>query len=174
MASSNHIVDHNGDGSVPCFDHSSVDECFDAWSVMFREHSALSLRRYHSDGDMAKFVLSKEKLQSLSKECSAAVQHTRVAKLHSMKRKKSTKTNRKVKPGKVVEITLSDDSAPHDGAVFSDVDVANSEAMNVMRTLFMKNLSQDGQYVVAGHDNDNLRNLEVMRSLYNASTGKDN
>ena len=60
MASSNHFVDHNGYGSVPCFDHSSVDECFDAWSVMFREHSALSLRRYHSDGDMAKFVLSKE------------------------------------------------------------------------------------------------------------------
>ena len=114
MASSNHIVDHNGDGSVPCFDHSSVDECFDAWSVMFREHSALPLRRYHSDGDMAKFELSKEKLQSLSKECSAAVQHTRVAKLHSMKRKKSTKTNCEVKPGKVVEITLSDDSAPHD------------------------------------------------------------
>ena len=93
---------------------------------MFREHSALSLRRYHSDGDMAKFVLSKEKLQSLSKEYNAAVQKKRVAKLHSMKRKKCIKTNHRVKPGKVVEISLSVDSAPHDGAVFSDVDVANS------------------------------------------------
>ena len=43
MASVNRFVDHNRDGSVPCFDHSSVDECFDTWSVMFREHCALLL-----------------------------------------------------------------------------------------------------------------------------------
>ena len=45
---------------------------------MFKEHSALSLVKWDSDEDMAKFQLSKEKIQAISRECNAAMQWKRV------------------------------------------------------------------------------------------------
>ena len=88
-----------------------------------------------------------------------------------MKKKNKVRITHGANFERAAEVSLSLDSAPHEGAASVDLDLVNAEHMNVMHTLVANSIGQRSSDVSSGLDTINLQTLAAMRSLYEESNG---